>query len=101
MEDKGTPHVVIGSSSPHEGEDCSMSSRDTWHWVLLYIGHVFAVVPLQQDIKSRVSCHLPGNITEDELCLECKARDPKGWSVGKSKLAKNGVFRLSQPMFCK
>lgn len=19
-----------------------MSSRDTWHWVLLYIGHVFA-----------------------------------------------------------
>ena len=60
MEDKGTPHMEGGSSSPLRARTGTWVLGDTWRWVLLCTGYVTAVVTTAVTrCKSKRQCYSP------------------------------------------
>ena len=82
MEDKGTPHVVGGSSNPMRTRTAAWVPGDTWSWVLLCIRDVtMCCCSIYCCCRMWVQGSVllsQGNIAEDGLRLDCEVRDPKG-----------------------
>ena len=81
-EDKGTPHVVDGSSSPMRARTATWVPGDTWHWVLLCVGDVTVCCC---SIYCCCKMYIQGSVLltkgpsqRDWLHVDCEVRDPEG-----------------------
>ena len=83
MEDKGTPRAVGGSSCPIRARSTAWVPGDIWHWVLLCLGIVTAVVSTAvAKHKPKGQCYSPRGYHRRWTVQNVKWETMKGWSVG-------------------
>ena len=112
MEDRGTPQLVGGSSSPMRARTAKWVPGDIWCWVLLCVGecnrfcyvlgNVTGVVTAPTAVarcKFKGQCYSPREyIGKWTVCRLGGERLWRGWSVGKEQISQNVMVRLFHPM---
>lgn len=94
MEDRGTPQLVGGSSSPMGARTAIWVPGDIWCWVFYYVlgnitgllcvGDVTGVVTAPTAVarcKFKGQCYSPRSILEDGLRVDCEVKDSEGGGV--------------------
>ena len=89
VKDRGTPHVVDGSSSTLRARTATGVPSDTWCWVLLCIGDVtvccFGYCCGKMQIQGSA---LPAKgISQMDGAWNVRRETLKGWSVGREQIS--------------